>query len=323
MSKRPSHFSIVSLLLLTASQTNGQEPHYAGVQAMNIWYNPSLKIDKIVRTHIAVRSVKYPNIISYTSKTISLEVPMRSNRDADDENAAFFDFAGGICADNGSNNFLNASTAMLSLSYALPLNNDGTYLALGFQGNYSFNLVGNGYATTLPDQFDKTGALYAARIKDPFESGYNRGYFSPGAGVSAFHIAERNRWYVGVSVRNFTHPYTEWNYAVRLASAFGIQAGYTFPISNSSEVNSYGNFNWQTNMNEHVIGARYIRHFGDSTDNAFSLGLGYRFGNALVPAAGIQIGRSKFSFSYELNVSKFPSANYRRRAYEISYLQDF
>jgi hypothetical protein len=311
------------VLLLTASHTKGQEPHYAGVQSMNIWYNPSLKIDKIVRTHIGVRSVKYPNIISYTSKTISLEVPLVSQKETDYENSYFFNFAVGISADNASDNFLNASTAMLSLSYALPLNNDGTYLALGFQGNYSFNRVGNGYTSSFPDQFDKTGALNAARTKDPFESGYNYGYFTPGAGVAIFHIGQPEQWYIGGSVRNFTHPYTEWHYSVRLPSNFGIQAGYTFPISNVAEVSGYGNFTWQSNMNEHVIGARYIRHFGDSTDNAFSLGVGYRFGNALVPEAKIHIGRSKLSFYYELNVSKFPSANFHRRAYELSYTQDF
>jgi hypothetical protein len=323
MPKIPAHFSILSVLLLTASHTKGQEPHYAGVQSMNIWYNPSLKIDKIVRAHIAVRSVKYPNIISYTCKTLSLEVPLVNKKETDYENSYFFSFALGICADNASENYMNASTAMLSLSYALPLSNGGTYLALGFQGNYSFNRVGNGYSTSLPDQFDKTGAVYAARIKDPFESGYSRGYFTPSAGISAFHSGQQEQWYVGVSVRNFTHPYTEWNYSVRLPSNFGIQGGYTFPISNSTEISSYANFSWQNNMNEHVIGARYDRHFGDSTDNALSLGVGYRFGNALVPQAGIQIGRSKLLFYYELVVSKFPSANYHRKAYEISFTQDF
>ena len=290
---------------------------------MNIWYNPSLKIDKIVRFNIGVRSVKYPNIISYTSKTLSLEVPLDNKKETDYENSDFFSFALGICADNASNNFLNASTAMLSLSYALPLSNGGTYLALGFQGNYSFNRVGNGYTSSFSDQFDKTGALYAALIKDPFESGYNRGYFTPGAGVSVFHHEEQKQWYIGASVRNFTHPYTEWNYSVRLPSNFGIQGGYTFPISNSTEISGYGNFTWQTNMNEHIIGACYVRHFGDSTDNAFSLGVGYRFGNALVPQAGFQIGRSKLLFHYELTVPKFPSANYHRKAYEISFTQDF
>lgn len=323
MQKIPTQFSILAVLLLTASHTKGQEPHYAGVQSMNIWYNPSLKIDKIVRAHIAFRSVKYPNIISYSSKALSLEVPLVNKKETDYENSYFFSFALGICADNASENYMNASTAMLSLSYALPLSNGGTYLALGFQGNYSFNRVGNGYSTSLPDQFDKTGAVYAARIKDPFESGYSRGYFTPSAGISAFHSGQREQWYVGLSVRNFTHPYTEWNYSVRLPSNFGIQGGYTFPISNSSEISGYGNFTWQTNMNEHFIGTRYIRHFGDSTDNAFSLGVGYRFGNALVPQVGIQIGRSKLLFYYELAVSKFPSSNYRRKAYEISFTQDF
>jgi hypothetical protein len=319
MSKIPTHFSILSVLLLIASHTKGQEPHYAGVQSMNMWYNPSLKIDKIVRAHFRMRSVKYPNIISYTSKTLSLEVPLISKKKTDYENSYFLSFAVGICADNASNNFLNASTAMLSLSYALPLSNDGTYVAIGFQGNYSFNRVGNGYTYSLPDQFDKTGALNAARTKDPFESGYNYEYFTPGAGVAVFHNGQQEQWYVGGSIRNFTHPYTEWNYSARLPSSFGIQGGYTFPISNSAEISGYGNFTWQSNLNEHFIGGRYIRHLSDSSDNAFSFGIGYRAGNALIPDAGIQIGSSKLSFAYELNVSKFPLANYHRRAYEFSY----
>jgi hypothetical protein len=323
MIKISGRYFILTILLLTVLFTKAQEPHYAGVQAMNTWYNPSLKTDKIVRSHIGIHSVNYPNIISYISKTLSIELPLINKKETDDGNSYFFNFSAGIYADNSSNNFFTASTAMFGVSYAIPINYDDTYLALGFQANYSFNRVGNGYNFALPDQFDKTGALNAARIKDPFESSYNYGYFTAGTGISFFHNGQEEQWYIGGSVRNLNHPYSEWNYSARLPSGFGIQGGYTFPISNSAEITTYGNLAWQKNMNEHFFGGRYTRHLNDSTSNAISFGVGYRVGNALIPEAGFQIGRSKLAFHYELNASKFPSANYHRRSYELSFTQNF
>ena len=311
--------SVLTGLLLTAAFARGQDPHFAGVQGMNTWYNPALKTDKIPQAHVSVRSVTYPNIISYSSKAATIEIPLVSKDATEDDHGFFINLAAGIGTDNSSDNFMNASTAMLAVSYAMPVDNDNTYLAMGFQGNYSFNRVGNGDSYHFPDQFDKYGALNAAMKTDPFASGYNYGYFTAGAGIAFFHAGEERQWYIGGSIRHFNHPYTEWNYSARLPSNNGIQAGYTAPIGNSATITGYGNFSWQAGKYEQFIGARYTRHLNDSTKNGLSFGIGYRAGDALVPEAGLQINASRLSFCYEINIPGTPSGHYHRRALEFSY----
>lgn len=315
---------VYALLLLKAPDLRAQDPHFSGKDDMNIWYNPALKTNKIPVTHVSIRSVKYPNIISYSSKAATIELPIVSRETTDYDNVFFMNLAAGISTDNSSDHFMNSSTAMLALSYAMPLNNDNTYLALGLQGNYSFNRVGNTYGYNLPDEFDKYGALGSSMTIDPFGSGFNFGYFTAGAGVSVFHSGNRKQWYIGGSIRHFNHPHTEWSYSFRLPSNNGIQAGYTTAINNANDISGYANFTWQAGVNkqkrsEQFIGARYSHHLNDSTNNALSFGLGLRAGDALVPGAALNIGVSRFAFYYEINISGMPSGNYHRNALEFSF----
>ena len=293
----------------------GQDLHYAEVQDMNLWYNPALKINKNALAHVSVRSVNYPTIISYKSKAITFELPFVGSEKSDYDNIPFVNLTAGIHTDNSSDGFFKASTAMLSLSYALPLNEDNTYLAIGFQGNYSFNQVGADVIYTFPDRFDKYGALNSALITDPYESGFNYGYFTAAVGAAFFHSGEQKQWYMGGSVRQFNHPYTEWTYSARLPSNYGIQAGYESAINHLNHLSSYVNLTWQANINEQFIGARYTRYLTDSANTALLLGACYRFGNAMVPNIGVQVGASRAMFYYEINIPE----NYHRKTFEFSY----
>lgn len=324
MLKIATRLLIFALLLLKAPFIRAQDPHFSGKDDINIWYNPAIKTNKIPVTHVSMRSVKYPNIISYSSKVATIELPIVSRGITDYDNVFFMNLAAGISTDNSSDHFMNASTAMLALSYAMPLNNDNTYLALGLQGNYSFNRVGTAYAYNLPAGFDKYGALGSAMTIDPFGTGFNFGYFTAGAGVSVFHSGMRKQWYFGGSIRHFNHPYTEFSYSARLPSNNGIQAGYTTAISNANDISGYANFTWQAgtnkqNMSEQFMGVRYSHHLNDSTNNALSFGLGVRAGDALIPGAAIDIGVSRVAFYYEINISGMPSGNYHRKALEFSF----
>src|SRR4051812_46355058 len=127
MLKITTRLSIFAVLLLTVTVAKGQDPHFAGVQDMNIWYNPALKINKVPQAYVSLRSVKYPNIISYTSKAATIELPMVSKKETDYDNVFFLNLSAGINIDNSADGFMNASTAMLGLSYAMPLNMNNTY----------------------------------------------------------------------------------------------------------------------------------------------------------------------------------------------------
>ncbi|MEP6606917.1 MAG: hypothetical protein ABJA60_12490, partial [Nitrosospira sp.] len=170
MLKTVVRLSIFINAVLMIVDTKGQDPHFAGTRNMNIWYNPALKINKVPDAHISIRNVNYPNIIAYSSKAATIELPLVSRQKEDEENIFFMNLAAGIITDNTGNKFMNASTAMLSLSYALPLNYNSTYLSIGFQGCYTFNRVGFGSGSQYPDKFDRYGAIAAAIASDPLES---------------------------------------------------------------------------------------------------------------------------------------------------------
>ena len=319
MVKTAACFFIFSGLLLVVF-AKAQDPHFGGQQDMNIWYNPALKINKFPLVHFNMRSVSYPNIISYTSKAITFELPFVGKDVTDYNNVPFVNFSAGVSTDNASGQFMTASTAMMSLSYALPLNNYNTYLALGFQGNYSFNRVGTGTTYVFPDHFDKYGALSWSMMIDPALSDLNYEYFSAGIGAAIFQSGEQKQWYIGGSVRYFNHPYTEWSHSTQLPSKNGIQAGYTAPVSILNSISGYGNFTWQAGINEQFIAARYIHHFNDTSHNALSFGLGYRVGDAVVPDVALEIGASRAAFYYEINLF---GNNYHRKAFGFSYRFNF
>ena len=322
-----NHFSIpyrISFLLVFLTAANGikaQDVYYAAVQDMNIWYNPALKTNKLSVLHANFRSVNYQGFTAYTSKAATVELPLTTSEKKETDNIPFVNLAIGINADNASNNALNVSTAMMSLSYALPLNNNNTYLALGFQGNYTFSKIA--YSGSFPGSFDLYGALGAALSSDPVQSGYQYNYFTAGVGLVLFHSGLQKQWYIGGSLRHFNQPYTDWTYTVRLPMNAGIQAGYAKAITNVDAISSFGIFTWQGGVREQFIGALYTRILDDSSQYALSAGISYRAGDALIPNLALKFGDNQIAFYYEFNIiGSAYSASYNRTTFEFSYKLD-
>jgi len=305
---------------MAAADTMGQETHFAQVQEMNVWYNPALKINKETLLHINIRSVNYPNIINYTSKAITLDLVLVQAEKHEVDNTGFANLSLGINADNSGDKTLNASSGMLALSYALPLNYDNTYIAIGFQGAYVSNRIGLDDYRLFPNQFDKYGAIGSAILSDPYQSGNTYQYFTAGAGLAVFHSGEKRQWYIGASIRRLNQPASIKSYSpdFRLPVNNGIQGGYTTAINDKDVIGGYGNFSWQSGAHEHVIGALFTRNIIDSLNLSVSLGVGWRLGDAILPNIAFTIGDHRLAFCYEFNTSG-GSNNYYRRAFEFSY----
>ena len=317
----PYRISILVVLLALAAETKGQDVHYAAVQDMNIWYNPALKTNKLAVLHANFRNVNYEGITAYNSKAATLELPLTTSEKKETDNIPFVNLAIGINADNASNNALDVSTAMLSLSYALPLNNKNTYLALGFQGNYTFSKIA--YSGSFPGSFDQYGALGAAISSDPLQSGYQYNYFTAGVGVALFQTIAQKQWYIGGSLRHFNQPYTDWTYSARLPMNASIQAGYAKAITNADAISTFGIFTWQGGVREQLIGALYTRNLDDSSRYALSIGLSYRAGDALIPNLALKFGDNQIAFYYEFNIiGSAYSASYNRTSFEFTYKLD-
>jgi len=314
----PYRISICAILLAIVAETRGQDAYYAAVQDMNIWYNPALKTNKLAVLHANFRSVNYEGITAYNSKAATVELPLTTSEKKETDNIPFVNLAIGINADNASNNALDVSTAMMSLSYALPLNDKNTYLALGFQGNYTFSKIA--YYGSFPGQFDQYGAFGAAISADPVQSGYQYNYFTAGVGLVLFQTTAQKQWYIGGSLRHFNQPYTDWTYSARLPMKAGIQAGYAKAITNEDAISTFGIFSWQGGIREQLIGALYTRNLDDSSQYAISVGLSYRAGDALIPNLALKFGDGQIAFYYEFNIiGSAASASYNRTSFEFSF----
>lgn len=306
-------------LTLSASLINGQDIHMPALQELNILYNPALKTDKTSKTYVGFRTVNYPGIIAYSSKLIAIELPVVPRNDVFTDATRYFNIAAAITTSGSGDNMLAASGAALALTYAVPVSRSGTYMSAGFNVSYNFNQVGNTvYGGYYPEGFDKQDALGAAIVADPYQSGYNFGYFSGAAGVSVFHTEENTKWYAGVSTRNFNHPYTEWNRTSKLGSNYGVQAGYTTAINEDAAIGGYANLSWHNGVHEHYFGATYTRNLGDSSKYKVTGGIGFRPGDALVPNVALTLKKILVSFFYDLNLPATNYKLYRRKAYSFS-----
>jgi hypothetical protein len=306
------------ICLMAMKVVEGQDVYYAGVEDMKIWYNPALKTNKTSILQARVKSVNYQSVAAYSSKGATIELPI-SSHDKKEDNIGYADLAIGLNTDNSSDGTMKGSTVMMAFSYALPLNYDNTYLAAGFQGAYTFNQVALTGYYLFPNHFDEYGAFGAALASDPSQSGFEYDYFTAGLGVAVFHTGTEKQWYIGGSICHLNQPYTEWTHTAKLAMNDGIQAGYSTMITNEDALGGYAYLNWQAAIHEQVIGALYTRNLDDSSRYDFSLGLGYRLGDALIPNIGLTFGDSKISFYYEFVFPGNSSNSYNRTAFEFSY----
>jgi hypothetical protein len=322
-------FAFGAMLTAAALAGRGQDPHAIGLESMKTWYNPALKTDKEPLVNFNYRKVDYPGILSYNSKSATLELPFVPADEYNDDNVPYASLALGINVDNADNRLMNASAAMLGLAYALPLDYNNTYLALGLQVNWSFNKIGNGQTITFPSKFDQAGALNWSLQMDPYQSGYNFNFFTVGTGFSFFHSGEKSQWYAGVAVRDFNHPYTEWNRANRLQTSYGIQSGYALTFNSEWQAATFVNLYWQngplTNAREQMFSCSASRTINVSDSSSFkvSLGMGIRPADALMPMVGFHYGKSQFMVYFELNSPGIASRNYNRKAFDVSYNLNF
>jgi len=310
-------FLYISLLPATTI-LSAQDVFFNGAQDLNVWYNPALKTNKLSLVHANFRSVKYQGITSYTSKAASIELPL-GGANSHEDNTGFTNLAVGMNADNASAGVLKVSSAMMAFSYAVPLNYDNTYLSAGFQAAYTFSQVGYNGTYIFPAEFDQNGAIGSAVSADPFQSGYQFNYFTAGAGASIFHIGEDKQWYVGASTRHLNQPYTEWTRSARLPISLGFQAGYSKSITKEDLIGGYGVFTAKGSVQQQIIGIKYTRNLNDSADYAISLGLGYRFRDALIPNIELKFGRNRIGFHYEFAIGNRGFSAFHRTGVEFSY----
>src|SRR5258708_26121107 len=200
---------VILILFLFMGVAHGQEINFSRVQDMTVWYNQSLKTDKLNSLKLNYRSVQYGGQIAYNSVAALFDMALGSKESKDKPNSGYFSLSAGAASDKSNSGILNNTLGMMGLSYAVPLGSHETYLSLGFQGAYyQSQLNVNGVSNAFADQYNNYGPIEGSPSSDRLTNGWTYGHFNINAGLSVFSNSRYDKWYLGVSAMQVNQPYS-------------------------------------------------------------------------------------------------------------------
>ena len=318
---------LILSLFLAAGVASAQEINFSRVQDMTIWYNQSLKTDKLNSLKLNYRNVQYGGAIAYNSVSAMFDMPLLSKAAKEKRNAGFFSLSAGAASDKSNQGILNNTLGMLGLSYAIPIDKNETYVAAGFQGAYYQSRLNlNGVENAFGDQYDAYGPIENSVSNDRLANGWSYGHFNVNTGISVFNNSRHNKWYVGLSALQVNKPYTDKlkTDSLRLKMGIGVQGGYKYITSTEDEVAFYMIMNWQGGAYRHYFDLSYVKYLSSVQGGAaVGFGLGYRYDDALVPNVELRYQKFIFGLSYDVNISSINAAGLKRNGLELSVRLDF
>lgn len=324
----------VTLLILSISSVlYAQDLHFSDIQGMAQWYNASLKQDRKQNVLFNLRDIRYQSNLAFQTGTVlmNLSTLKKANRNST-EDRSYGNISLGAAFDKSNGGLYRNNIGLLGYSYALKLNDNGMFLAAGFQGMITnYRLGANG---TYQDQYDPFGPVRGGVSNDPLRFGKRYAYFSLNTGLSLFKHSERLDWYAGLSMRHVNRPFTEETKSTtwRLPVTAGMQAGVSLK-NTFSRVDLFGMMNRKARAHEWIGGLRYTFLMGDNsadeetnkTNQRIELGFGclYRVNDALIPEVQLTVGKTGVGLHYDMNMSGIRASGFTRRGFELQLSQKF
>lgn len=311
-------------LVFAGFRAGAQDIHFAQVKNMQKWYNASLKNENDERTlTLNYRNISYKQLIAFKSMAAIADIPLigKAARQSEDKKG-YLGISGGFAVDQSNRGILRNTTALLGVSYHLPVDmNRSTFISMGVQGaGFQSRINMNGVTT--PDQFDKYGMINYTP-DDPSLAG-RVDFFSLNAGASVSHEDDKKVWYFGVSARHANKPRAnlEGNTEYRLPVTAGFQGGYKKISGNESYgLDVFANF--KAKAYEHIATAYYDYTFDVADfEGAIGANLSYRYNDAIIPGIQMRANKTTFAFNYDLTTGN-KNSGVSRAGFELGIRQLF
>ncbi len=311
-------------LLFIASFAKAQEINFSRIQDMAIWYNQSLKTDKNSAVKLNMRNVRYDGMMAYKSISGMVDFPLLSAAGKEAEHSGYLSISAGGASDKSNEGILNNTMGLFGISYAIPIAPNEIYLAVGVQGSYYQSRLNINGEPLFGDQFDQYGPVEGMTSGDRLASGWAYNHFDFNAGISAFSNSQYNKWHIGASLMHINKAYTDDAKSddFRLNYLLSIQGGYKYITPQNDYCAFYTTLNWQGKALKHFFNVSFQKAI-PGMDAGVGLGLGYRYEDALVPNVEFRYSKLMLSLGYDVNVSAFNPAGFKRNGTELAVKFDF
>ncbi len=221
---------------------------------------------------------------------------------------------------------LTNQTLGVSLAYhhALGAQKD-QYLSLGVQ-TYLVDRNIDFKKLIFGDQFDPVSGTASGTTSEVFNTD-NEGYTDFNTGLMyTGRVNESTTLYGGVGFYHVTRPnFTFQNSENRIHSRYSVYFGGSVDINDYTVFYGSANYQQQGPQAEFMLGgaAGFImnpHHDRDDEDQVFYIGAWYRFEDAIVPYAGLELKNMTVGFTYDATISGLAAATNNNGAMEVSLI---
>jgi type IX secretion system PorP/SprF family membrane protein len=216
--------------------------------------------------------------------------------------------------------YLNAT---LSVAYHQGFGKDGSHhLSIGLQGGFIQKRLGD---PTFSDQYQGPQQTLSV-TRENYQRGFTNGDFSAGLywksnfhdrvrlgfGLGLYHIVQPKEQLVVANNDNYGNLYRKFSADVNLEVFLG--------KAKHASISPEFIFLQQGPSREITPGLFFSYYFqtGFRKNNAMSLGVRYRVGDAVVPMAMAEFRNIRLGFGYEVNTSNLSATTHNRGAFELS-----
>jgi type IX secretion system PorP/SprF family membrane protein len=312
---------VLVLLMLSASAL-AQDPNFSQFFASPLTLNPAMtgKFDGVYRIAGNYRN-QWPTINNaFTTYTASIDFGVLKNRIPEIDQ-----FGVGILAfsDKSGNDILQNNSFALSAAYHKGLDENGFHsIGVGFQGSYTSKMLFP-YKAKYADQLTPLG--FTGVTSEVFSSNQiSMKYFDLNAGVIYNGSTNGyNNFYLGASMYHINRPKESFQGGQFLLPArFTLQGGFKLPVASYHTLHFSANHSMQAGAKNTVVGAAFGLNANNDEENPVNIYIGswYRFGDAVIPYAGLEFGNLHFGYSYDVNTSSLKPGSNMRGGNEISLI---
>lgn len=315
-------FLSVLFIVAIGINSHAQDIHFSQFFSSPLTLNPALtgNFDGNLRVAGIYRN-QWANISNaYNTKALSVDFPILTNILPQNDRFGL-GFTG--YTDQQANASLKNNFASISAAYHKGLDEDGNNsLSLGFQGVYSSKSL-DVSSLTFEDMLRSNG--FTGLTNETFKGNQlNVNYFDLNAGLMYSGVTANNaNFYLGASIYHILQPKeTFLNGQYYLGPRYTVHGGAYFPLSPNVMLHTSALYQNQSGASEAVLGGALGYNLGtDYSENVtMYAGAWLRFGDAIIPYAGMEYGSFRLGLSYDVTSSNLQSVNQSRGGFELSLI---